>query len=399
MALHASGAAPLIVLVAGEPSGDNLGAALIEGIRARIPSARFAGIPGPKMRAAGCEAWAQSDELAMIGLFEVLPELPRLLRLRKQLIERTLRAQPAVYVGVDFKEFNLSVAKRLKAAGVRTVQYVSPQVWAWRQGRVFKIAHAVDAVLCLFPFEKTFYEQRLSPRTLDARFVGHPLAAQIPMQPDFAAARATLQLDINRPCVALLPGSRRSEVARLGDDFAATAQWLVSQRPELQLIAPMANDAVKQLFGAALQRAGAAERVRLIDGQAQTVMAASDVVLIASGTATLEAALLKKPMVVAYRLGWLTSFLLRDLKLMKSRFFALPNVLAEELLVPEFFNEQVVPGTLGPAVLAQLERPDRGDLIARFNALHRSLQSAPGESAADAVVDLLALWRAHADAK
>jgi len=390
--------APLIVLVAGEPSGDNLGAALIEGLRARIPNARFAGIPGPRMRAAGCEAWMQSDELAVMGLIDVLRELPRLLRIRRLLIERVLRERPAIYVGVDYKEFNLGVAKRLKAAGLRTVQYVSPQVWAWRQGRVYTIARAVDAVLCLFPFEKTFYEQRLPPHTLDARFVGHPLAEQIPERIDTAMARSALQLDVQRPCVALLPGSRRGEATRLSDDFIATAKWLLTRRPELQFVAPMASPGVKSIFVAALERAGMTEQVRLIDGQAQTAMAASDVVLLASGTATLEAALVKRPMVVAYRTGWFTAFLMRDLKMMKARFFSLPNVLTDRLLVPEFFNEQVNAETLGPAVLAQFDRPDRERLIAEFAAVHRALNSPAGGSAADVVSELV-LRGAHADAK
>jgi len=397
-ASDANGNGPLIVLVAGEPSGDNLGAALIEGLRVRIPDARFAGIPGPRMRAAGCEAWMQSDELAVMGFMDVLRELPRLLRVRRQLIERTLRERPTIYVGVDYKEFNLGVAKTLKASGLRTVQYVSPQVWAWRQGRVYTIARAVDAVLCLFPFEKKFYEERLPPNALDARFVGHPLAEQIPEHSDAVAARIALKLDAQRPCVALLPGSRRGEATRLSDDFIATAKWLLDRRPDLQFVAPMASDGVKSIFNAALARAGMTEQVHIVDGQAQAAMAASDVVLLASGTASLEAALVKKPMVVAYRTGWFTEFLMRDLKMMKARFFSLPNVLADRLLVPEFFNNQVNAETLGPAVLAQFERPDREQLIAEFAAMHRSLRSPPGGSAADAVAELV-LRGAHTHAK
>jgi lipid-A-disaccharide synthase len=389
VALRASDAAPLIVLVAGELSGDNLGAGLIEALRARIPNARFAGIPGPKMRAAGCEAWWQADELAVMGLVEVLPELPRLLRIRRELVERVQREQPIVYVGVDFKEFNLSVAKRLKQAGVRTVQYVSPQVWAWRPGRVHTVARAVDLVLCLLPFEKPFYDARLAKGTLDVRYVGHPLGDQIPMQLDKHVARMELGLDAQRLCVALLPGSRRGEVSRLADDFAATAAWLLNRRADMQFVAPMASDAVKALFAAALERAGMTGKVLLIDGQAQTAMTASDAVLLASGTATLEAALLKRAMVVAYRIGWLTTFLMRDLKLMKAPFFALPNLLANRKLVPEFLNEQVTADVLGPALLEQLERPDREQLHAEFTAMHRALKCDASATAAAAIIELI----------
>jgi lipid-A-disaccharide synthase len=390
--LHAnsvSGQTPLIVLVAGEPSGDNLGAGLIEALRKLIPNARFAGIPGPRMRAAGCEAWWQADELAVMGLFEVLPELPRLLRIRRELVARVQREQPAVYIGVDFKEFNLSVAKRLKQAGVRTVQYVSPQVWAWRPGRVHSIAQAVDLILCLLPFEKPFYDARVAKGTLDVRFVGHPLGDQIPMQVDAQAARRELGLDSQRPCVALLPGSRRGEVTLLGDDFAATAAWLLERRPNVQFVAPMANDKVKALFVAALERAGMAGKVLLIDGQAQTAMVASDAVLLVSGTATLEAALVKRPMVVAYRASWLTTFLMVNLGLMKAPFFALPNLLANRRLVPEFLNEQVTTDVLGPALLEQLERPDREQLQAEFSAMHRALKCDASATAAAAIVELI----------
>jgi lipid-A-disaccharide synthase len=388
--LHANSVSgPLIVLVAGEPSGDNLGAGLIEALRKLIPNARFAGIPGPRMRAAGCEAWWQADELAVMGLFEVLPELPRLLRIRRELVARVQREQPAVYIGVDFKEFNVSVAKRLKQAGVRTVQYVSPQVWAWRPGRVHSIAQAVDLILCLLPFEKPFYDARVAKGTLDVRFVGHPLGDQIPMQLDAQAARRELGLDSQRPCVALLPGSRRGEVTLLGDDFAATAAWLLERRPNVQFVAPMANDKVKALFVAALERAGITERVRLIDGQAQTAMVASDAVLLVSGTATLEAALVKRPMVVAYRASWLTTFLMVNLGLMKAPFFALPNLLANRRLVPEFLNEQVTTDVLGPALLEQLERLDREQLQAEFSAMHRALKCDASATAAAAIVELI----------
>jgi lipid-A-disaccharide synthase len=376
---------PLIVLVAGETSGDNLGAHLIEALRARVPGARFAGIAGPRMIAAGCEAWQRAEDLAVMGLFEVLPHLPRLLRMRRELLARVLAQRPDVYVGVDAKEFNLRVAPRLKARGIRTVQYVSPQIWAWRQGRVRTIGRAVDLVLCLLPFEKRFYDEH----GVRAVFVGHPLADEVPMQLDPRAARTALQLDPDGTYLALLPGSRHGEVARLSPDFAATVAWLQRQRPALKFVAALANEGARQTFAAALEAAGVRDRVTLVDGNAQRVMAASDVVLLASGTATLEATLVKRPMVVAYRLGVLTSFLLKTLKLFKAPFFAQPNLLAGRQVVPEYFNDEVRADVLGPAVLTQLERADRDQLVQTFAAIHETLRRDASARAAEAILELM----------
>jgi lipid-A-disaccharide synthase len=376
---------PCIVLVAGEPSGDNLGAHLIEALRARLPGARFAGIAGPRMVAAGCEAWERAEELAVMGLFEIIPHLPRLLRIRRNLRARVLAERPDVYVGVDAKEFNLRLAPQLKAHAIRTVQYVSPQIWAWRQGRVRTIGRAVDLVLCLLPFEKRFYDEH----GVRAVFVGHPLADQIPLHLDPIAARAALGLEREGAYVALLPGSRQGEVARLSPDFAATVAWLQRQRPGLKFIAALANDAARRTFTAALDASGVREHVTLVDGNAQQVMAASDVVLLASGTATLEAMLVKRPMVVAYRLGALTTFLLKTLKLFKAPFFAQPNLLAGRQVVPEYFNDEVRADVIGPAVLAQLERADRDQLVQTFAAIHQTLRRDASASAAEAIVELL----------
>ncbi|HKQ15610.1 MAG TPA: lipid-A-disaccharide synthase [Steroidobacteraceae bacterium] len=380
-----AGSHPLIVLVAGETSGDNLGAHLIEALRARLPGARFAGIPGPRMLAAGCEAWERAEDLAVMGLFEILPHLPRLLRIRRNLLARVLAAKPDVYVGVDFKEFNLHVARRLKERGIRTVQYVSPQIWAWRQGRVKTIGRAVDLVLCLLPFEKRFYDEH----GVHAVFVGHPLADQIPLRLDPLAARAALGLEPDGAYIALLPGSRQGEVARLSPDFAATVAWLQQQRPGLKFVAALANAAAHRTFAAALDAAGVRERVTLVDGNAQQVMAASDVVLLASGTATLEATLVKRPMVVAYRLSVLTTFLLKTLKLFKAPFFAQPNLLAGRQVVPEYFNDEVRAELLGPAVLAQFERADRDQLVQTFASIHETLRRDASARAAEAIVGLL----------
>jgi len=375
---------PFIVLVAGETSGDNLGAKLIEALRQRLPNARFAGIAGPRMIEAGCEAWERADSLAVMGIFEIIPHLRRLLAIRARLLERLERERPDVYVGVDAKEFNLRLMPKLKARGVRTVQYVSPQVWAWRQGRVKTIGRAVDLVLCLLPFEKQFYDAH----GVHAEFVGHPLADQIPLDLSASAAQVALGLKPGT-YVGLLPGSRRGEVSRLSPDFAATVRWLSERRPELRFVAAMASASVRNHFELALASAGVADRVVLVDGHSQDVMAASEVILLASGTATLEATLVKRPMVVAYRLGMLTSFLLKHLKLFKAPFFAQPNLLAGRQVVPEYFNDDVRADVLGPAVLAQLEREDRAALVHTFADIHTTLRRDASARAADAIVSIL----------
>lgn len=376
---------PLIVLVAGETSGDNLGARLIEALRARLPNARFAGIAGPRMIAAGCEPWERAENLAVMGLFEIVPHLPRLLRIRRDLVERVLAQRPDVYIGVDAKEFNLRLAPQLKANRIRTVQYVSPQVWAWRQGRVKTIGRAVDLVLCLLPFEKQFYDAH----AVRAVFVGHPLADAIPLHIDPVEARRALGLDAQGPYVALLPGSREGEVTRLAPDFAATVAWLRERRPQLRFIAALASESTHRIFAAALERAGVRDHVVLVDGNAHQVMAASDAVLLASGTATLEATLVKRPMVVAYRLGALTSFLLKRLKLFRAPYFAQPNLLAGRQVVPEYFNHAVRADVLGPALLEQLERADRDQLVQTFTSIHEQLRRDASARAAEAIVELL----------
>src|SRR5580698_8118628 len=278
----AAGAALRIGLVAGEASGDQLGAALIDALRERVPNLECFGVAGPKMVAAGCDAWANAEELAVMGLTEVLRHLPRLLRLRRMLVARFLAARPHVFVGIDAPEFNLGLAARLKARGLATVQYVSPQVWAWRQGRVRTIAQSSDLILCLLPFEPDFYARH----GVRALFVGHPLADQIPLTIDRAGARRTLHLDENATVVALLPGSRVGEVERLGADFALAAAWIAQQRPGVAFIAPMATAAVRRVFER--QVAAAYPRIRLLDGHAREALAACNAAIVTSGTATLE---------------------------------------------------------------------------------------------------------------
>jgi len=388
----AAHAPPAFGLVAGEASGDNLGGPLIQALAAREPGAGFYGVAGPRMVAAGCEAWYPADELAVMGLAEIVRHLPRLLRLRRQLLGRLVAAQPAAFIGIDSPEFNLRMARALRQRGIPTVQYVSPQVWAWRQGRVRSIAESVDLVLCVLPFETAFYESH----AVRAVFVGHPLADRVPVYSDPYAARAALGLPATGPLVAVLPGSRGGEVSRLGPPFAATLAWLAAQRPEIAYIAPMANAAARTAFEQALREHAPGVPVTLVDGRAQDAIAASDAVLVASGTATLETALVKRPMVVAYRVAPLTAWLVRDLKLVKTEFFSQPNLLAGRQLVPEYFQEQVRPDVLGPALLEQLDRPDRAELVAAFGEIHRVLRRDASARAAEAVLELLDSRRASA---
>jgi lipid-A-disaccharide synthase len=378
----AAGAALRVGIVAGESSGDQLGAALIQALRERVPALECFGVAGPKMIAVGCQAWARAEDLSVMGLFEVIPHLPRLLRVRRALVARMRADPPDVYVGVDFKEFNLSVARKLKASGIRTVQYVSPQVWAWREGRVKTMARAVDLVLCLLPFEPAFYARR----GVRAVFVGHPLADQIPLEIDREAARAALQIDADATVVALLPGSRVGEVQRLGADFAGAAAWIAAQRPSVQFIAPMATAAVHQVFER--QAAAIVPRIRLMSGGAREALAACNAAIVASGTATLEALLMQRPMVVAYKLSAATAFLVRRLNLVKAPFMAQPNLLAGRALVPEFFQEQVTAAALGKALLAELDDPERQRLLAQeFRRIHLELRRGGAERAASAILE------------
>ena len=373
-------------LVAGEASGDTLGADLIGAMRRLKPGTEFFGIAGPKMQAAGCETWEPAESLAVMGLFEILRDLPRLLRLRSRIRTRFLAAKPDLFVGIDAPEFNLRLARDLRAAGIPTVQYVSPQVWAWRQSRVRSIHESVDLVLCLLPFEKRFYDAHGMP----AEFVGHPLADAIPMTVDRSAARSSLNIDPGAQVVALLPGSRRGEVARLAGDFMATARWLAAHRPQLVFIAPMASAAARRIFAQAQERLAPGLELRLIDGGAQAALIAADVCLVASGTASLEAALCKRPMVVVYRLGAMTAFILRRLNLVKSKFFAQPNLLADRRVVGEYFQEEIVPESIGAELLMWLDDAERRNgLEQEFARIHAGLRRDAGTRAAQAIVALI----------
>jgi lipid-A-disaccharide synthase len=372
-----------IALVAGEASGDLLGADLLAALRARLPDARFAGIGGPRMRAAGLDAWHDSDELAVMGLAEVLRHLPRLLRLRAALVARLLAWRPDCYVGIDAPDFNLGVERRLKRRGVRTVHFVSPSVWAWREGRAARIGRSADRVLCLFPMEPPIYARH----GVDARFVGHPLADRFPLEPDRAAARAALGIAPDAPVLAVLPGSRLGEIARLGAIFAEAAARVAAEVPGLVAIAPMASAACRDAFA---PHAATVPSLRLLDGSAHAAMVAADVLLLASGTAALEGLLAKRPMVVGYRIAPLTHWIVRAFGLMRIDRYALPNVLAGEDLAPELMQDDCTAERLAQAVLHWFRDPAAvAALGPRYRDLHLALRRDAAQAAADAVVDLL----------
>lgn len=381
-----------IALCAGEASGDLLGAGLVQQLRQRFPNAEFAGIGGDQMRAAGLDAWFDASELAVMGLAEVLRHLPRLLRLRRAFRERLLQWQPDVFVGIDAPDFNLGMEKWLRERGIRTVHYVSPSVWAWREKRAEKIGRSADRVLCLFPMEPAIYARH----GVDARFVGHPLADEMPLDPDRDAARAQLGLEPQRPVLALLPGSRVGEIERLGPDFLSAAAQLLDSDPALQVVVPMANEhahaAFRRVLAAHRDSVRLTSSLRVISGQARTLMIASDVILLASGTATLEAMLAKRPMVVGYKVAPLTYTLVKGLGLLKVAHYALPNVLAGEEVVPELMQHDCTPENLGAAVTRWLHDPAAAAALQpRFRALHEQLRRNASASAADAVAELLEL--------
>jgi lipid-A-disaccharide synthase len=380
-----------VALVAGETSGDLLGAGLIHALKSHRPDARFEGVAGPQMEAAGCSVLEPAESLAVMGLIEPLKEIPRLLRLRKRLVQRWSRTLPDVLVGIDAPDFNLGLEARLKARGVRTIHYVSPSVWAWRQGRTRKVRAAADRVLCLLPFEKAFLDRH----GVRADFVGHPLADAAPETVDVAAARRALDITADS-VLAVLPGSRHSEVSRLGPVFAETIRLLADQHPSLHFIAPMATPAVRRTFAGQVEAAGVVNRVQLTDGQADTVLSAADTVLLASGTAALQAALLGKPMVAAYRVAGLTYRIVKGLNLVKVPHITLPNLLTDQPLVPEFVQDEARPELLADAVSALLSDPQRRLRIAtEFRALRTELARDANQRAARAVLEEAAMAEGH----
>ncbi|RSC29388.1 lipid-A-disaccharide synthase [Pseudomonas putida] len=367
-----------VALVAGEASGDILGSGLMRALKARHPDVRFIGVGGPLMEAEGMQSYFPMERLAVMGLVEVLGRLRELLKRRKDLIQTLIAEKPDVFIGIDAPDFTLNIELKLRQAGIKTVHYVSPSVWAWRQKRVLKIREGCDLMLTLLPFEAKFYEEKGVP----VRFVGHPLADTIPLEADRAGARASLGLG-DGPLVALMPGSRGGEVGRLGELFLDTAKRLQALVPGVRFVSPCASSARRAQLEQMLQ--GRELPLTLLDGQSHQALAACDAVLIASGTATLEALLYKRPMVVAYRLAPLTFWILK--RMVKSPYVSLPNLLARRLLVPELLQDAATPEalatTLAPLVAGGSEQTDS------FDQIHRTLRRDASNQAADAVLALL----------
>lgn len=377
---------PVFALVAGEDSGDQLGADLIEALHVRFPDARFAGVGGPRMRAAGFDAWHDISALSVMGIAEVLRHLPRLLRLRASLAKRLVALKPDIFIGVDAPDFNLGLERRLRQADIRTAHYVSPSIWAWRENRAQKISQSADCVLCLFPMEPAIYARYGG----SAQFVGHPLADRFPLMGDREGARRNLNLPQEARVLAVLPGSRPSEVAMLGAIFLEAAQRVAADVPGLRVVIPAANErcarALKTLIGKAGSTTPDAAPM-LLDGRAHQAMAAADVVLLASGTAALEAMLAKRPMVVGYRIAPLTYAIVKGFRMLKSDIYSLPNVLAGRMLVPELMQSDCTPDKLADAVVHLFRSPaQRDELVHEFERMHLALHAGGGAAAAAARV-------------
>ena len=371
-----------IGLVAGEASGDVLGAGLIRAVRARIPNAVFEGVAGPEMTAAGCEQWEPSESLAVMGIVEPLAHIPRLLRLRRGLAKRWRESPPDVFIGIDAPDFNLGLEIKLRKAGIKTAHYVSPSIWAWRPGRVKKVKKAADRVLCILPFEPALYEGH----GVKAVFVGHPKAHEAPEIVDMEAARLRLGLDAGE-VVAVMPGSRSGEVSRIGGIVAAAAREVFAARPGVRFVTPVAMPKLRPMIEQQLDEAGVTEQFILLDGDSEIAMSAADVVLQASGTAVLEAALLRKPTVATYRVSPLTYWIAR--RLVKLEHFTLPNLLTEQPLVPEFMQQNALPGPIAAEVVALLDDPERRRSISeRFDRLRAELALDADQHAADSVIEL-----------
>lgn len=382
-----SGDKPLhIVFVVGEMSGDILASGLIRALKQRYPDARFSGIGGPRMQAEGFDSLWPMDRLSVMGLVEVLGRLRELLGIRKEVRDYCLAEQPDLFIGVDAPDFNLTLEGWIKESGIPVVHYVSPSVWAWKQGRLKKIARSIDHMLTLLPFEPDYYHRWNIPVT----FVGHPLADEIPLSSDSVQARQQLGLPDDLPVMALLPGSRSSEVKYLAEPFLQTALLCCQQMDNLQVAIPCANDKRRQQIEAYLTKLPDTiqSRIHLFDGQSREVMSASDAVLLASGTAALEAMLLKKPVVVAYKMASLSYAIIS--RMVKTDYVSLPNLIAGEALIPELIQDQATPEAMSELMLDRLTRPEKYQpLVEHFFSMHQSLRRDASEKAAMAVASLL----------
>lgn len=369
-------------MVVGESSGDILGADLIKALRKRYPNAHFEGVGGPLMQSLGFQSHFEMERLSVMGFVEPLKRLPELLSMRRALIRRYRETQPAAFIGIDSPDFNLQIELSLRQSGIKTIHYVSPSVWAWRQGRIKKIVRCVDLMLTLLPFESDFYRQHQVP----VRFVGHPLADQYPLQPDTSGARRALGLQMDTPTLTLMPGSRGSEVDMMAQLFMQVVARVREDIPNLQVLVPAANAARYRQLTALLGFFNLAE-VRLLEQQSKLAMEASDVVLLTSGTTALEAMLLKKPMVVSYRLGALTYKIVAPM--IVTPFISIPNLLAKRMLVPELIQDDATVDGLSDAVMAAFSPVQNHQLISEFTAFHQTLKLPSGELAAAAIDELL----------
>lgn len=372
-----------IALVAGETSGDILGAGLIRALKARHPDARFVGVAGPRMQAEGCEVWYEMEELAVMGIVEVLGRLPRLMKIGRDLTQRFTELKPDVFVGIDAPDFNITLEGRLKRNGIRTIHYVSPSVWAWRQKRVFKIGRNTNLVLAFLPFEKAFYDRFNVP----CRFIGHTMADAMPLQPDKQAARHELGIADEALCLALLPGSRHAEVEMLSADFLKAAQLLRVRYPALEIVVPLVNAKRRVQFEQIKAEIAPELPMHLLDGKGREAMIASDAAILASGTAALECMLAKCPMVVGYRMKPSTFWLAK--RLVKTPYVSLPNLLAGRELVKELLQEECEPHALAAALEPLLHAgPERDALLTTFGELHQQIRWNADEQAADAVLEI-----------
>ncbi len=373
-----------IGIVAGEASGDLLGAGLIAAIKTAYPDTVFEGIGGPKMMALGFDSHVPMERLSVMGLFEVLGRLFELLGIRRRLKNYFVKNPPDVFIGIDAPDFTLVLERQLKMAGIKTVHYVSPQIWAWRQGRVKHIVRCADLMLALFPFEKEFYREH----GMSVEFVGHPLADQIPFESEKHTPRVDFDLSEKDSVLALLPGSRMSEVGRLTATFLETALWCQRHQPNCKILVAAVNSAVADTIKAELTAYPQLKNVQVISEQARKVMAAADALLVASGTVTLEAMLIKRPMVVAYKVAPLTFKVVS--RLVKTDFIALPNLLAECALVPEFIQDEAIPERIGPVLLDYLNHGASCEIqFGKFMEIHKQLAQGASDRAAQAILKLV----------
>ncbi len=371
-----------VALVAGETSGDILGAGLIRALKKRHPNMQFVGIAGPQMQAEGCQAWYEMEELSVMGIVEVLGRLRRILAIRRDITKRLIDLKPDVFIGIDAPDFNLSLEGKLKQAGIKTIHYVSPSVWAWKQKRVFKIKRNTNLILAFLPFEKAFYDKFDVP----CRFIGHKMADDIPLEPDQTAMRQQLGIPVDCQCLALLPGSRHAEVTLLSAPFLKAAQLLRDKFPDLHIVVPLVNSKRRAEFEQIKAEIAPELKLQLLDGHAREAMIASNAAILASGTVALECMLAKCPMVVGYKMKAFTFWLAK--KLIKTPYVSLPNILAGKEIVPELLQHDCTPENIANHVLPFLEG-DNTELKATFLALHKQIRCNADEQAAQAVLDVL----------